>query len=110
MSSRFELLGKYDVKENRFSRVEIRDHINKMYNQLDVLKLAMTAHVDCEDLFGEYFEQFEVEYIDLMAIIGFMYEIKMINSGTHDGILYKLDEMLQEVTELFKKVYCSVEE
>lgn len=109
MSVRFELLGKYDVKETGFSKVEIRNCINSMYNQCDVLRCAMNANVDCEDLFGEYFEQFETEFVGLIAILGFLHEVHMISPGTHDGVLYKLDEMLDEVTILFKKVYFEID-
>lgn len=105
MSSSFELFGKYDVKETGFSKVEIRNCVNSMYNQCDVLRGAMKANVDCEELFGEYFEQFETEFVNLLAVIGFLHEVHMLGSGIHDGVLYKLDEMLEEVTVMYKRVY-----
>lgn len=110
MSSRVELLDKWDVKETPCCKVEIRNCVNDMYNQTNVLRGAMKAQLDCEEFFGEYFEQFETEYVSLLAVVGFLHEVHMVNDGIYKGILWKLDEMMQEVMEMYKQVYNKVDE
>ena len=110
MSPNFELLDKWDVKETPFSKVEMRNCVNDMYRQVDVLRGAMKAQLDCEEFFGEYFEQFETEYTNLLAVVGFLHEVHMMNDGVHKGVLWKLDEILQEVLQMYKQVYSDVDE
>ena len=109
MSSRVELFGKWDIKIPQYLHMDIRTCVTDMYQQVEVLRGAMKAQLDCAEFFGEYFEQFETEYVNLLTVISFLHEIHVLNDGTFSGVQWKLDEILQEVMEMYKQVYNKVE-
>lgn len=103
--SKYELLGKYDIKEPQLLKLSIRSHINDGYKRLQLLREHMQENTDFADLFGQYFEQFCDECSDFFAVIGFLQEVGMLSDVIHNAVICQLETIQNEVVSMYKMVY-----
>lgn len=105
MSEKYELLGRYDIKEPQLLKLSIRSHVNDSYNRLLLLRGCLQENLDFEELFGEYFEQFSDECSDFVAVIGFLHEIGMMSDVIHNAVLSQTETLQNEIISFYKLVY-----
>lgn len=105
MSEKYELLGKYDIKEPQLLKLSIRSYVNESYKRLQLLRGYLQENTDFEELFGHYFDQFSDECSDFFAVIGFLHEVGMITDVIHNAVICQMETIQNEVIAMYKMVY-----
>jgi len=110
MSEKYELLGRYDIKEPQLFKLTVRQYVNQMYKQLCLLRDTMSDHLDFEELFGQYFEQFCDEYARFLSVLEFMHDVGMLSDVLFNAVLMQVETLESEVIGFYKLVYVLDEE
>lgn len=102
--SEYEILGKYDVKEPQLFKMTVRQNVNDMYKRLCLFRDTLQEHLDFEELFNTYFEQFCDEYTKFLCVIEFMHDVGMLSDVIRNAVLMQVETIENEIIGFYKVV------